>query len=194
MALLKEARLRALARSRSARFYESTSDSLEKSLRASAALSAFDVFLSHSYLDKELILGITEYLEKMGYVVYVDWREDAELNRDKVTKGNAEVVRRRITQSQSLFFATTEGSKDSRWMPWELGYMDGKKGKSAILPVEQNGGSGDAYKGREYLGIYPYIARGEDRRGNQRLWVHEDADTYVRFDLWLRGQHPRKHE
>jgi hypothetical protein len=30
------------------------------------------------------------------------------------------------------------------WMPWELGYMDGEKGKSAILPVSQYKSSGDA--------------------------------------------------
>ena len=30
-----------------------------------------------------------------------------------------EVVRGRIIQSDSLFFATTDGAKDSRWMPWE---------------------------------------------------------------------------
>ena len=35
----------------------------------SASASAFDIFLSHSYLDKELVLGILEYLEGMGQVV-----------------------------------------------------------------------------------------------------------------------------
>jgi hypothetical protein len=130
--------LRALAKARTSQLYESASDALEKSMKASAALSAFDIFLSHSYLDEELILGTTEHLEGMGYVVYVDWKQDTQLNRDKVTKESAETVRGRIIQSKSLFFATTESAKDSRWMPWELGYMDGKKGKSAILPVAQN--------------------------------------------------------
>jgi hypothetical protein len=133
MALLNEADLRSLAGSRASRAYDSTSDALQKSIKASAALSAFTIFLSHSYLDKTLILGITEYLEKMGYVVYVDWREDTQLSRDNVTKETAALVRTRIMQSASLFFATTDSAKDSKWMPWELGYMDGKKGKSAIL-------------------------------------------------------------
>jgi hypothetical protein len=194
MALLNEAHLRRLAASRASGLYESTSDALHKSLRASAMLSAFNIFLSHSYLDKELILGITEYLEKMGYIVYVDWREDAQLSRDSITKGTAEVVRSRITQSDSLFFATTVGSKDSRWMSWELGYMDGKKGKSAILPVSQNASVGDTYKGQEYLGIYPYISGGIDSDEKERLWVHEDANTYITFDAWLKGRQPRKHD
>ena len=78
-------------------------------------------------------------------------------------------------------------------MPWELGYMDGKKGKSAILPISRNGTSGDTYNGQEYLGIYPYITSGNDTEKKDRLWVHEDAVTYVTFDGWLTGTQPRKH-
>lgn len=143
MALFNEAQLRSLARTRTSRLHESTTDSLQKSVKAATEKSAFDVFLSHSYLDKELIVGITEGLERLGWVVYVDWREDTQLNRDKVTKETAEIVRSRIIQSKSLFFATTDGALDSRWMPWELGYMDGKKGKAAIFPVSQTGNPGD---------------------------------------------------
>ncbi|HEX7362461.1 MAG TPA: TIR domain-containing protein [Bryobacteraceae bacterium] len=163
-------------------------------MKASAALSAFNIFLSHSYLDKELILGLTQYLEKMGYTVYVDWRHDTQLSRENVTKETAEVVRKRIIQSDSLFFATTNNAKDSRWMPWELGYMDGKKGKSAILPISRHEDSGDTYQGREYLGIYPYISTGRNREQKERLWVHEDAQTYVVYEAWISGSHPRKHE
>jgi hypothetical protein len=194
MALLNEAHLRSLAGSRASRGYGSTSDALQKSIKASTALSAFTIFLSHSYLDKALILGITEYLEQMGYVVYVDWREDTQLSRDNVTKETAALVRTRIMQSDSLFFATTDSAKDSKWMPWELGYMDGKKGKSAILPIARTVTLGDIYAGQEYLGIYPYIASGNDKERKERLWVHEDAMTYVTFDGWLTGSQPRKHD
>src|SRR2546422_969529 len=127
MPLLNEGYLRTLAKARALRLHDSTSGALQKSLSASAERSSFDIFLSHSYLDKELILGITVYLEKMGHTVYVDWKQDAQLSRDNITKETAQVVRARIEQSESLFFATTEGAKSSRWMPWELGYMDGKK-------------------------------------------------------------------
>src|SRR5580704_12890593 len=106
MALLNEFYLRSLAKAQASRLNESTANALRKSMSASAALSSFDIFLSHSYLDKELIYGISNYLERLGYSVYVDWREDAQLNRDNVTKETAELVRGRITQSKSLFFAT----------------------------------------------------------------------------------------
>jgi len=193
MALLNESNLRSLAKAQASRLNESTATALRKSMSASAALSSFDIFLSHSYLDKELIFGISLYLERLGYSVYVDWREDAQLNRDNVTKETAEVVRGRITQSKSLFFATTDSAKDSKWMPWELGYMDGKKGKAAILPVSPSETSSDRYKGQEYLGIYPYITGSNDTTGRARLWVREDAETYVVFEAWLAGKQPHKH-
>jgi hypothetical protein len=192
MALLNEASLRGLAKSRSMRFNESASDALQRMVRKSASASAFDIFLSHSYLDKELVLGITEYLEGMGHVVYVDWKQDQQLDRENVTKETAQVVRKRIEQSKSLFFATTEGAKDSRWMPWELGYMDGKKGRSAILPVSTRETHSDAYRGQEYLGIYPYITNGHDKEGKDRLWVQEESETYIVFEAWLNGSEPRK--
>jgi hypothetical protein len=54
MALLNETYLRSLAKARSSRFYESTDSLLRKRAMDSAPLSSFDIFLSHSYLDKEL--------------------------------------------------------------------------------------------------------------------------------------------
>ena len=193
MPLLNENQLRSLAKARSSRFNESNDRALQKRAMDSAALSSFDIFLSHSYLDKELIVGITDYLEKMGYVVYVDWKQDGQLTRENVTKETAQIVRGRITQSKSLFFATTESARDSRWMPWELGFMDGQKGKSAILPVSASETSSDRYKGQEYLGVYPYITGSNDTSGKPRLWVHEDAETYVMFEAWLGGKQPYKH-
>jgi hypothetical protein len=77
-------------------------------------------------------------------------------------------------------------------MPWELGFMDGQKGKSAILPVTSSEISNDRYKGQEYLGVYPYITASNDTSGKLRLWVHEDAETYVTFDAWLGGKQPYK--
>jgi len=194
MSLFNEADLRKRAQTRSSRFSETTIDSLNKSISAAAARSEFDVFLSHSYLDKELILGITDFLEKeLGYSVYVDWKQDSQLSRENVTKETAEQLRIRILQSKSLFFATTEAAKESRWMPWELGYMDGKKAKAAILPIAQRTELGETYKGREYLGLYPYVVPGRNTDGKSMLWIHEDAKVYVSFERWLEGIQPRQH-
>jgi hypothetical protein len=99
----------------------------------------FDVFLSHSYLDatmnKAAMLALQAELESFGLTVYVDWIIDRQLDRSQVTKQTARKLRRRMDHCQCLFFATSANSQRSRWMPWELGYMDGRCGRVAILPV-----------------------------------------------------------
>jgi hypothetical protein len=194
MAILNESTLRGLAQSRTARAYDSMSGALDKSVRKSAGLSAFDIFLSHSYLDKELIVGALEYLERMHYTVYVDWRDDTQLSRKNITKQTAATLRERIAQSSALFFATTTNASDSKWMPWELGYMDGKTGRCAVLPISERDTSSNSYQGQEYLSIYPYITTGNDTHDKKRLWVHEDAQTYVTFEGWVKGKQPTKRD
>jgi hypothetical protein len=139
VAFLTEARARAASPYR-------TRSLVEAHLRKSAAtdLSAkFDVFLSHSRLDAEVILGVKNLLEGEGLRVYVDWVEDQQLDRSRVTAKTAEVLRIRMRNSQSLIFATSESSPSSKWMPWELGYFDGfRPGYVAILPLVTSSTSG----------------------------------------------------
>ena len=71
----------------------------------------FDIFLSHSYLDKKIIYGIYLELTKLGYSVYIDWLKDPALNRTKVTSETADKIRERLFQSRCLFYATTTNSK-----------------------------------------------------------------------------------
>jgi hypothetical protein len=119
----------------------------------------FDIFLSHSYRDKDIIPHIKKELESMGYSVYVDWITDKLLSRDEVTKDTAKVLQKRMQQSKYLFFATSENSPNSKWMPWELGYFDGLKNKRvAVLPISnKNNHFNKNYKGQEYLGLYCWI-------------------------------------
>lgn len=194
MSLLVESTLRGLAQSRTTRAFDSASSVLAKSLKDAADSSSFDIFLSHSYLDKELIIGTLTYLEAMDYSVYVDWKQDSQLSREEITKRTAKILRKRLSQSRALFFVTTANAPNSKWMPWELGYMDGKSGKCAILPIAGQYTASDSYFGQEYLEVYPYIVAGEDKGGKNRLWVHEDSELYVNFDSWLKGKDPYKHD
>jgi TIR domain len=116
----------------------------------------FDVFLSHSFGDAQIIAGVKQLLENRGMRVYVDWIEDSQLDRDKVTQATAELLRKRMRNSKSLIFATSETSSKSKWMPWELGFFDGfKPDYAAILPLTSNRYS--SFGGQEYLGLYPYV-------------------------------------
>lgn len=119
----------------------------------------FDIFLSHSYQDKEIIPYLKKTLENLGFKVYVDWINDKFLSRENVDKKTAALLQKRMNQSKSLFYATSENSPNSKWMPWELGYFDGKKNKKvAILPINKDNSSNENFEGQEYLGLYFYVS------------------------------------
>lgn len=92
MGLLRESDLHARA-DRGTPLQKSASTVLTEKVQASAQVSQFDIFLSHSLSDQKLILGIWLSLEDMGYKVYVDWIHDRHLSRDSVTKETARVLR-----------------------------------------------------------------------------------------------------
>ncbi|MDN3017178.1 hypothetical protein PH210_13350 [Paenibacillus sp. BSR1-1] len=73
----------------------------------------YDIFLSHSFLDARKILGLKNFIEELGYSVYVDWIEDNQLDRSKVSKETADVLRTRMQNCKSLFFAVSENSDNS---------------------------------------------------------------------------------
>jgi hypothetical protein len=107
-------------------------------------------------LDAQVILGVKTLLEAEGLKVYVDWIEDTQLDRSRVTADTAKVLRLRMQNSASLIYAASETSSQSKWMPWELGYFDGHKpGYVGILPLVRS--ESDDFEGQEYLGLYPYV-------------------------------------
>ena len=51
-------------------------------------------FFSHSYLDKTLVYAVVDLFNQAGYSVYVDWIEDQQLDRSKVTAATANTYER----------------------------------------------------------------------------------------------------
>jgi hypothetical protein len=192
VALISEDRLRRLARQRERRSAPMMIEAQTRKL--AAALNGYDIFLSHCFKDRELADGLTEQFESLGYTVYVDWREDPQLDRSKVNRDTARVLRQRLATSKALFYVTSKNAGGSKWMPWELGYMDGVKATAAILPVTDSTKAGDDFDGQEYLGIYPYVTVSDDTSGRERIWIRDDAKTYVVFDRWVDGKKPHFHE
>ncbi|EHK5158191.1 toll/interleukin-1 receptor domain-containing protein [Vibrio parahaemolyticus] len=188
MALFTENDLRARAQremQRSTNIYKSKSQVLNESVIAFNKYRTYDIFLSHSSKDSELILGVKSTLEDLGYSVYVDWVDDAQLDRSQVNEATAALLRERMNASKSLFYVTTENSITSKWMPWECGYFDGVKEKVAILPIKQYSFSNE-YSGQEYLSLYPYCLKGNDTSGNPRLWIHKDKEYYLVYEAWVK--------
>lgn len=151
----------------------------------------YTIFLSHSFSDATMVLGLKRALEGMKYSVYVDWIEDPQMDRSRVTKATASHLKQRMLACESLFYVATENSINSKWMPWECGFVDGKIDKVAILPIVETLTSN--YCGQEYLSLYPYVSKASQQGASeQKLWIHEDSSTYVLFDRWLKGEKPHK--
>lgn len=150
----------------------------------------WDVFLSHSYRDAQTLteselLQLRILLASYNLKVYVDWVVDPNLDHSRVTKENAMVLRHRMDNSRSLLFATTRSSSDSKWMPWELGYIDAKTSRVAILPIMDQSTNG--YYGQEYLGMYPHVTRMQSQTGNDLLYVVHDPLHYQELCNWTAG-------
>lgn len=139
-------------------FVKASAQILKEDRQATRDSESFDVFLSHSITDADLVLGVKRLLEARGLKVYVDWDTDTQLNRSTVDSETAELLRRRMRQSASLIYLATEAASTSKWMPWELGYFDGlRSGQVAVMPLMDN--ENDKFSGQEYLGLYPKITK-----------------------------------
>lgn len=117
--------------------------------------TVFDIFISYNINDKDIIKGVYNELTEMNFKVYVDFIVDRDLDRSDVTLETAQIIRTRLMKSKSLIYAQSPNAAMSRWMPWELGVIDGHTKRCAILPILEN--SYDTYSKQEYLKLYPVI-------------------------------------
>lgn len=159
--------------------------------RITDSTKLYDIFLSHSSKDKELIAGLKLILNDLGYSVYVDWN-DPNLNPNNVTPDTAKVLRERMIQCRSLVYAFSENASNSKWMPWELGYFDAlKKSRVAVLPISQT--VKNFYKGSEFVGVYYVVQIAPNKLNKDALWIY-NGDDYVHFKFWLdHFKEPYKH-
>ncbi|WP_197027764.1 toll/interleukin-1 receptor domain-containing protein [Rhodococcus sp. UNC23MFCrub1.1] len=155
-------------------------------LQTKAAVGTFDVFLSHSVRDARVILGVREWLQSKGLTVYVDWIDDTQLDREKVSPATASQLRRQMDRSHTLIYATSQNAQASRWMPWELGYFDGRKGRErvSILPIDNS--SGGRFTGDEYIGLYPRIEQQQISPGNLGPIAISPSGTSQRLSSFVR--------
>lgn len=152
-------------------------------------IKQYDIFLSHSSLDKKFVYTLVQLFNEVGYSVYVDWMVDTQLDRNNVNKDTAQVLRNRMNNSRGLSYVATTNSSNSKWCPWELGYFDGKKnGRCCILPIVES----QTFLGQEYLGLYPFLDYEKNNlTGRQEFWVNnQDDGKYVTLKEWLAGKEP----
>lgn len=83
----------------------------------------YDIFLSHSSTDANLILKLKTVLNTQRMNVYLDWMNDQSgLSRKYTDENTARVLIERIKQSKCLMLIYTEACAHSIWTPWELGF------------------------------------------------------------------------
>ena len=112
------------------------------------------IFLSHSHKDRDIIEKAIYYLLSQDSYVYVDWMDDT--MPASTTPETAAKIRQKIQGCDQFAVLSTKNSAESKWVPWELGFADGKIGESKIViyPIAENTGQ---WIGAEYLGLYRHI-------------------------------------
>ena len=145
---------------------------LNESIVKSARETEKDVFLSHSSADKEHLAGVIAFLEAHGASVYID-KEDAELP-GVTSQETARILKSRILKCKKFIILVSVNSKDSRWVPWELGIADGGKPpkSTAVLPLSENDDqSRENWPRQEYIGLYQYIGYFKWNNLDKREWM-----------------------
>lgn len=85
----------------------------------------YDVFVSHSSKDAEIVRDVIKVLNKMKRVCYCDWVSDDDfLKRSMVSDYTREVLKKRMHQSKCIVYVSTPNSRESEWVKWELGYYE----------------------------------------------------------------------
>lgn len=144
------------------------------------------VFLSHSSKDEQHLPLIIHLLENHGATVYVDVKDDA-LPSDPSVE-TAKVLRDALRACRKFIVFVTSNSKDSKWIPWELGLGDGEKTPHnvALIPAAKHNWDQEWAK-QEYLGLYNRIIWGNFAGVKEPEWLVYDhhRNSAVRLREWL---------
>lgn len=122
------------------------------------------VFISYRRKDKKYVVPIVNFLRRIGANVYIDYLDDSLPNPPD--NSTAAILRKRIRSSDKFILMATPNSKESKWMPWELGLGDGFDGyeNAVILPLVDRKNYWDE---REYYRVYGHINKTEDKFPSQ---------------------------
>lgn len=129
-------------------------------------------FLCHSHKDRDLALGLQQWLKEQGMELYIDWLDP--YMPDTPNGTTADRIRTAIKGADVFLFLTTNDSMVSRWCPWELGFADGVKRNEKIALIATRDASGNYY-GNEYLQLYRRIDQAT--AGNALYWYPKGSQS-----------------
>jgi len=129
-----------------------------------------DVFISHQQRDEAKAVALKDRIEKkLKFSCYIDVADEALKDEKKTVaeqRALAERIRQKLRNCRCIIFAYTPRALElSHWMPWELGFFDGRWGPRQIgrynLDEPPSGGAepgrarqADMPRVLEYLLIY----------------------------------------
>ncbi len=134
----------------------------------------YDVFISHNSRDEEEIAKFFKMLNKKKQVVYVDWVNDRfDLKREWCNASTAEVIKKRIEQSNTVAIYYTDNIIKSQWCPWEVGYADALGKKICLYGRDVN-------KASQFYLCYPRLIEENDEL---YIFIQEKK---IRFTDWIK--------
>lgn len=141
-------------------------------------MKKFDLFLSHSSFDSELLLSLKSVLNHSNVNVYVDWVSDRNaLKRELTNVNTANTIVERLKSAKALLYIHTEASQNSKWTPWELGFFHALKGKICIY-------NPDNIEKAPYLDIYPtavlegdkLLVETKEKKISIKEWIEQQTE------------------
>lgn len=109
-------------------------------------VKCYDLFISHSSRDREFVRSVVAKANSQGLSCYVDWSSDNEfLKRSMVSDYTKEVLKVRMKQSKYLLYLSSDRSRSSEWVSFELDYYENHLHRE-ILMVVLDGDDGHDYK------------------------------------------------
>lgn len=126
---------------------------------ASGKHAEYDVFISHSSKNKDLVRKLRQVLEDdYNLSAYIDWEEDAGTNRNDV----ADKIKLAMDRSKSLLYVKTSEADDSQWVAWEVGRYDHiNNDKIGVLLIDDEKNSASAWKHAEFLKDYQILSKND---------------------------------
>jgi len=143
------------------------------------------VFLSYRRKDKNYVKPVVDLLKRLGVNIYIDYLDDT--LPDKPNNETASILREKIKTSDKFILMSTPNSKESNWIPWELGLGDGHIDypNVAILPLLNDS---SYWSEREYYSIYGYIKKANSKDNSKYDWAifFPNGDA-IWLENWLRN-------
>ena len=152
-----------------------------------STLAGKTVFLSHTTADDDdLVAGAVLILQNHGGKVYVDHQDPALPESD--CTAIADHLRNVIRACGKFVMLASPETKDSRWIPWELGLGDGihNQNNVALFPSAESPFD-KGWSEREYLSLYWRIILGNLGDEPDLRWLVWDhiSNEAIPLEKWL---------